>query len=426
MTASGSDGISRRAFLKGAVAVGGASGLAACVDRQGAVDVPRGPADLSTLPERQHAWNAVLSTDDAGNPLPPRHHVLLSFDLPGDAPPTADQRTTVAAALDSLNRAYRWSDDGLLFTIGYSPAYFDRFDAGLPDGVGLPEPEALAPFESPTMGDADALVHLASDHPQVVLRAEQALRGENERLNGVQMTGATDVLSVADRRTGFVGSGLPAEHEDVADLPDGTVPDEAPMFMGFKSAFQKNQASEDRVTIRTGPFERGTTQHVSRLTIDLEQWYEQDGRYQRVAKMFCPHHAESGTVEGTGANLGTGTEMDACGDPIETARDFGVLGHSQKMVSVREDGSPIVLRRDFDSTDGDRPGLHFVALQRTIEDFVRTREAMNGTEIARETPVGTRLNNGILQYLTVHRRANYLLPPRRHRALPTPRPGESA
>ena len=36
--------------------------------------------------------------------------------------------------------------------------------------------------------------------------------------------------------------------------------------------------------------------------------------------------------------------------------------------------------------------------------------------------VGQRTNNGILQYLTVERRGNYLVPPRRHRALPSPHP----
>ncbi|MFB6081261.1 MAG: twin-arginine translocation signal domain-containing protein [Halanaeroarchaeum sp.] len=421
MTASGSDGLSRRDVLKGAVAVGGAVGLAACVDRQGSVDVPTGPEDLASLPDRQHAWNAVLDRDEAGNPLPPRHHVLASFDLAGEGPPTAADRRTLEDALDSLNRAYRWGSDGLLFTVGYSPAYFDRFDEPLPASVDLPAPEPLAPFEDPAMDAADALVHLASDHPQVVLRAERALRGETDALNGVDVAAAaTEVLSATDRRTGFVGAGLPAEHDDVEGVPTGAVPTAAPMFMGFKSAFVENQASEDRVTIDAGPFAGGTTQHVSQLHLDLDQWYLQDDRYQRVAKMFCPHHAEHDVVEGVGENLGTASGMGQCADPIAAAREYGVVGHSQKMVPVREDGSPIILRRDFDTTDGGRAGLHFVALQEAIADFVRTREAMNGTDVADETAVGPRTNNGILQYLDVVRRGNFLVPPRARRALPTP------
>jgi hypothetical protein len=48
---------------------------------------------------------------------------------------------------------------------------------------------------------------------------------------------------------------------------------------------------------------------------------------------------------------------------------------------------------------------------------------MNGTDLSETAAVGGRSNNGILQYMTVKRRGNFLLPPREHRAFPTPRPG---
>ena len=92
------------------------------------------------------------------------------------------------------------------------------------------------------------------------------------------------------------------------------------------------------------------------------------------------------------------------------------------MVNVREDDSPIIIRRDFDSTDGGQARLHFLALQRTISDFEKTRKAMNGTELAKQSALGQRNNNGILQYMSVNHRGNYLLPPRRHRALPPANP----
>ncbi|MFW5938432.1 MAG: DUF7405 family protein, partial [Halanaeroarchaeum sp.] len=302
-------------------------------------------------------------------------------------------------------------------------SYFDRFDDPLPESVDLPHPEPLAPFEDPEMDDADVLVHLASDRPSVVLRAEQALRGNTRTLNGVEMDGAlTDVFQSVDRRTGFVGAGLPAEHADVADVSEGAISEDAPFFMGFKSGFEKNQASEDRVTIDAGPFAGGTTEHLSTMFIDLHQWYEQDGRYQRVGKMFCPHHAKTGAVEDVGDNLGTDSGMDDCADPVESGKSDGMVGHSQKMLSARENDEPVILRRDFDSTDGDRPGLHFVSLQESIADFVATREAMNGEAVADETAVGDRTNNGILQYMNVTRRGNFLLPPRSLRSLPPANP----
>ena len=415
--------IPRRSFLKSAVAIGGATAFSACLGRE-SVDVPTGPDDLSDYPERQHAWNAVLPTDDHGNVVAPRHRVLLFLHYQGDGAPSDADRQTMETALQGVEHAYERSGAGLLLTTSYSPTYFERFDATLPESVDLPQPEALASFEDPTLDTPDAVVHLASNHAQVVLGAEQALTGEQSTLNGVEQPDATltDVFEVVDRRTGFVGSGLPAEHDDVEGVPKDTVDEDAPLFMGFKSGFQKNQASEDRVTIPSGPFAEGTTQHVSKLRLNLSQWYEQDDRWQREAKMFCPYHAENGVVEGVGDNLGTSSEIDDCADTEQAAREKGVVGHSQKTARARKDDSPVILRRDFDSTDGGHAGLHFLALQRGIGDFVDTREAMNGTDVAGNSAVGQRNNNGILQYIRTEHRGNYLVPPRSLRALPPANP----
>ncbi|MFC7141099.1 Tat pathway signal protein [Halosimplex aquaticum] len=436
MPPSRSRGVSRREFVKAAVAIGGASALSACLGRENP-DLPQGPDDLSALPRRQHAWNAALSTDDHGNHLQPRHHLLLYLDYTGDGAPSDADRETVETALRSLERSYprrHEGEVGLLFTVGYAPAYFERFDAALPDGVDLPAPEPLAPFEDPAPDEPDAVVHLASDYGSVVLAAEEALLGEQSTLNGREMDatveGVFERASLAEdgpnRRTGFIGAGLPADNQDVNGIPDSEpVPDDSPLYMGFKSGFEGNQASEDRVTIGSGPFAGGTTQHVSQIHLNLGQWYEQDSREQREATMFCPAHADEDRIEGVGDNLGTDTGVEACAEDLDSdAREKGVVGHSQKTATVREDGSPIILRRDFDSTDGGQAGVHFLSLQSSIADFVRTREAMNGSDLAEDTAVRQRSNNGILQYMSVRRRGNYLLPPRENRALPSPRPSE--
>jgi hypothetical protein len=344
------------------------------------------------------------------------------------ATPSDEERETVESAFRSLERAYRRGSDGLLFTVGYSPAYFDRFDADLPESVDLQKPRALAPFEDPELDQQDAVIHLASDHASVVLGAEQALFGEKSELNGVSVEAdLSGVFEKVDRRTGFVGEGLPAENQDVNGIPDSEpVADDAPLFMGFKSGFRKNQASEDRVTIRDGPFAGGTTHQLSKIRLELEQWYQQDSRSQRVGKMFCPVHAEEDLVQGTGENLGDSAGMEERGCPAHAedhARTKGMVGHSQKSARARdEDGSPLMIRRDFDSTDEGQASLHFVSIQRTISDFVDTREAMNGTDLAEGSAVGQKNNNGVLQYMTVLRRGNFLLPPRELRALPSPNP----
>lgn len=417
------DGLSRRAFVKRAVAVGGVGALAACIERDGLPDLPAGADDPATLPGRQHAWNAALASDDHGNVRSPRHHVLLLLEYPGEGTPSDDDRDIVESALIHLERAVPRGTDGLAFTLGYSPAYFGRF-ATSPTGVDLPPPTALAPFEDPEFDRPDAVLHLASDHAAVVLAAEAALFGERDGLNDHAFEADLDGVFVrTDRRTGFVGAGLPADHDDVAGVPDGAVSEDAPLFMGFKSGFKQNQASEDRVTIRSGPFAGGTTQHVSRIRLNLEQWYNQDSRDQRVGKMFCPMHAEQGLVEGPGDDLGDSSALGECPAHTESdARTRGLVGHSQKSARARRDDSPVILRRDFDSTDDDHAGLHFVSLQRAVADFVDTREAMNGQDLVGSSAVGQRTNNGILQYMTVNRRGNYLVPPRSLRALPPANP----
>ncbi|MFC4543503.1 Dyp-type peroxidase domain-containing protein [Halosolutus amylolyticus] len=416
-------GLSRRAFVRTAVAIGGASALSACLGRE-EVDVPQADLAPEERPDRQHAWNEFLSTDDHGNVRPPEHHLLLGLEYVSDGP-TDEERAQFADALESLERAYRYGNDGLVLTVGYGPAYFDRFDEDLPESVDLPEPEPLTRIEDPELDAFDALVHLASDHGQVVLSAEEALTGELDAVNDVDVEATVEgIFEVADRRPGFFGEGLPAEKQaGVTGIPDTEpVPEDSPMFMGFKSGFDRNQASEDRVTIAEGPFAGGTTTHLSKIELRLQQWYEQDSRDQRVAKMFCPAHASEDRVEGAGHNLGTASGVEDCIDDAEDdARTTGIVGHAQKAGRAREDGDPIILRRDFNSTDDDRAGLHFLAHQRSIADFVKTREAMTGSDLT-DGAVGPVNNNGILQYISVTRRANYLVPPRQHRALPTPQP----
>ena len=415
--------VSRREYLRMAVAVGGATALSACLRERDEVDVPGGTDDPETLPERQHAWNETLAEDEDGNTRAPEHHVLVGLSL--TAEPDEGARETVEEALRTLERAYEWSNEGLLFTLGYTPAYFERFDEELPGSVNLPAPEPLADRESPEFDEFDALLHLASDHPEAVLEAEEGLFGEREAVNGEPVE--VDLSPVFERlddrrRTGFIGPGLPAEHTDLDGVPDA-VPEDAPFFMGFRAGFEESQATEDRVTIEEGPFAGGTTQHVSSMDVQLDVWFEQDSHRQRVAKMFSPEHAEEELVGEVGEKLSVTSELttERIESTAEDAREHGVVGHAQKAARAREDGEPILLRRDFNTVDGDRPGVHFLSVQETISEFVTVRDAMTGGDLA-GSGVSATVNNGILQYIFVNRRGNYLLPPRAHRALPTPNP----
>ncbi|MCU4926077.1 Tat pathway signal protein [Halobacteria archaeon AArc-dxtr1] len=430
MTVPDRSDLSRREYVRLAVAAGGLAALGACLEADGEDDVPSG-TDPTTLPDRQHAWNEYLETDDDGNVRPPEHHVLLALSLTpdveadGEPGPDEDAAETVEAALRTLERAYEWSNEGLLFTLGYTPTYFERFDGSLPDAVDLPAPEPLTDRESPDtleFDEFDAVLHLASDRAAVVLAAEEALFGELDDVNGEPVeTDLSGVFARHDdrRRTGFVGPGLPAEKIDVSGVPE-SVPEDAPFFMGFRSGFRESQATEGRVTIESGPFAGGTTQHVSSMAIQLDQWFDQESHAQRVMKTFSPHHNDADLISGVGDSLGSSSALtdDWIDATDEDARNRGVVGHAQKAARAREDGDPLLLRRDFNTVDGDRPGLHFLSLQREIADFVRVREAMTGADL----PIGQPQNHGILGYIFVDRRGNYLVPPRSRRALPHPDP----
>ena len=409
--------LSRRGYLRSLVAAGGTAALAACIDEQETAEgreIPRG--DPANRPDRQHAWNAVLEEDEDGNDRPPEHRVLVAMDLATD--PDENDSAAVESAFRSLESAYAYDSEGLLFTVGYTSSYFEQVGVESP----VPDPAVLTSVEDPSFDTFDALVHLASDNPAVVLEAEEALFGEVSAPNGVEMDATLQGVfrRTEPRRTGFVGSGLPAEKADeIGGVPD-EMPEEAPFFMGFRSGFAESQASEDRVTIESGPYAGGTTTHVESLGLQLGTWFEQDNHFQRVAKLFSPDHANEELVGEFGEKLETSTGV-AEGIAAETesdARTMGVVGHAQKAARARDaDDTPPLLRRDFNTIDHDRPGVHFLAHQRSIDDFVRTREAMAGEDLA-GNGVGQRHGNGILQYIFVRRRGNFLVPPRTERALP--------
>lgn len=422
--------IDRRAFMRSAVAIGGASALAACTQRTDSDPTattpafPQGPDTLATLPERQHEWGPCLVRDSHWNTVLPQHHVILLFDYEGSAPPEDEEREQVAGAFRTLERAFQRGTggdqsavihDGLLFVVGYSPGFFERTGAELPDTPKLHTPsELLSTLDEPdaTADDYDAVVHLASDHAPVVLAAEEALLGDLERLNGVPVEAdLAGVLSVADRRAGFIGKGLPTERLEHDDIPE-----HAPLSMGFKSGFRDNLPPEDKVTIREGPFAGGTTMQVSKLDLDLDGWYEQP-ETERVHRMFSTAHSPD-EVGATGEPLGddSGIRKSHVESLDERAATEGCVGHTAKTARARDDDFvPRILRRDFNASTEASSVLVFDSWQRDTSAFVETRRAMNGDDLDVD-PHG----DGILDAITVRNRATFLMPPRSLRALPHP------
>lgn len=426
--------------MKAAVAIGGMSALSACASlsenkvEASTPQFPQGPSNPEGLPIRQHTWSDYLVTNRHDNVVAPRHHAFVFLDYLGEGTPTDTDRETVEGAFRTLERAFQRGtgdrpnvieNDGLLFMLGYSPSYFARFDEDLPESVDLPLPEQVlhALDDDPEKADNyDALLHLASDRAQIVLSAEEGLFGELDLLNGIEIqVDLTDVFERADRRAGFVGASLPSDR-----LDEDAVPEEAPASMGFASKFADTVPSEDKMTIQEGPFAGGTTQHVSKLKINLERWYEHD-HDERVQRMFSPEHTPE-DVGHAGEGLGRDSRMtiDLADRTQEDAERSGVVGHSQKIARARdEDFEPIILRRgDFNAPAEPGAVLHFGSIQEGIDDFIRTRKAMDGIGFEDDASPSSvpPENDGILSFIDVEHRANFLIPPRDLRVLPSPQP----
>ncbi len=407
--------LNRRRFLLGAAAVA-AGGTAVGIGLDRALTsrgkpiptVPLG-SQPSGLPARQHAWTATLLRDPNGNPVSPQFDRLIFFNIDGD--PSPAHARLLEAALRTLERSYQWGPSGLLFTAGWGAGYFER---SLRVPSPIPYAMGLSDFESPAIDDYDLCIHLAGDDERRLAAIEAGL------LNTAPLRGADGSLDISsalrwqETRTGFTGIGLPAQREDVGGIPPGNpVPKTAPLFMGFKSGLRRNQASEDDVTIQNGPFAGGTTMQVSYMRLSLDTWYQNLTERERVARMYAPQVTPDQVAHFT---------TDASSDPDllnQAINRYGVIGHAQTSARARRNNKPLILRRDFNTIDGGQAGLHFVSIQRTIEDFITTRNAMNASSAQLQNPsITDTVNNGINEFIFVVKRANYILPTRPDRSFP--------
>lgn len=397
---------------------GGIAGAAAAVvgggllldrrDGGGPATATRSGLPRVLRPGRQHEWDPYLMHDVAGNRLPPRHQRLLVCALAAE--PTPARARTAEAALRRVERTVALDHAGLLLTVGWGPSWFRRIGVASP----VPEPMALNDFEVPRLDDPACVLHLGSDDPALLDRVERALFGGGRLRDGP--TDLRGLLRVTDRRTGFVGAGLPEAHrKGVVGLPqDRPLPKRAPLYMGFQSGLKRNQATEDDVTIASGRWAGGTTMHVSTIALALDSWYRSVDEQGRAQRMFT-----ATTTPRDVRRRPRGQHLPADVDVEAVARKHAVVGHAEAAAAARRDGRPRIIRRDFNSADGGAARVHFVALARSIDDFVLTRVAMDARRAVGANTVGQQVNNGINEWITVEARANLFVPPRRNRICPS-------
>lgn len=360
-------------------------------------------ANPHPVPSRQYAQHDVLRRDTDGNVLQARHRRLLLLDL--KASPSQRAAETVERALRGVERAFDWAPDGLFHALAWGSKYFADNDAL--GRVPIEHPTVLTRTDDEELQRFDALLVLESDVPSHLPAAESALFGARNELNGEPVDHTlADVFVRRDRRTGFLGEGLPAEHVDVEGLEA-----DAPMFSGFFSGREGSQATEDAIAIPDGPLAGGTTAHLSHISFDLPTWFDFD-EADRVHKMFSSEFSPEDVAELT-------TDVPFADEVREHAREHGSVGHHEKVARVRRDGKPLLLRRDFNTVDGGVTGVHFLSYQRILDHFRRTRKSMNGWYLRDDHPnITDRENNGILNVISTTKRANFVVPPREKRAFP--------
>ncbi|MDQ8046464.1 MAG: hypothetical protein REI11_17805, partial [Patulibacter sp.] len=370
--------------------------------------------------------------------VPPRHQRLLLFTLA--AHPSVGGGDRIERALRLVEAHAHARASRLVMTLGWGPAWFEAIAQPSPVKHAAP----LSDTESPIIDTAVACLHLGADDLTLLDAVDHALTagaglpaptaaagragstpstpaaaGTTPTTNAAELD-LRLVLTLAERRSGFVGEGLPQQATgDLEDAGGVKVRAASPLFMGFKSGMKKNQATEPGVTIDHGRWMGGTMMHVSRISLTLPSWYRTLTDEQRTLRMHGPGVTVKEAFE-PGDGLTPPTP-----DVAATARKYGVVGHTQAAAVARKRDKPLIIRRDFNGVEHGQPLVHFVALSRTVEDFEATRKAMNADKAVAANPeVGAQVNNGINEWLSVKNRANFLVPPRAARAFPGLRPSE--
>lgn len=343
----------------------------------------------------QHEWEATFGRDELGRPVPPSRHVLIFADVTR-RPEDAAARHLETALLD-LEHRYSYGRDGLLSTVGWGPRWWDRYT----DHPGLIAVAArMSRFEDPVIDTSEVVFHFASDHDDILADAEHTLFADGVGAQG-------EFLTVSEVRRGFVGAGLPTEA-----LPDLGIPPTSPLLFGFHSVHRGNQAPEPAITIADGPLAGGTTQHVSRIELDVERWQALD-RDGQAALLYAP------TVTAEQAAALVDDAPSDYQNYEQTVRAHGIVGHAQAAARARVNNVPVINRRDFATIEGGKPGTHFVSLQRELRDFNNTRAIMNGADGSDyHKAVGARRRNGINAFFDVTHRATFGVPARAQRAYP--------
>ena len=453
--------LTRRRFIGGAAAAAlGGAGIYELVD-QLAGTPQRSVVEPAGMPREQHVFElATVESEGIEVLVPPLHSEIVTATL--DASDLRSAQHDLEQTLRELDARHAPDPAGLGVTVAYGLPYFERFvpaqaKAHLPfdrrarKSVLPPSRRFPSDPHDTILESNDVAVLLRSDRRDHIDAARKALFDD------------LPYLKMTSIRRGFAGGGfagkqsLPKKMAVAAGVPGADlIPDTSELFLGFTSTQKAglgprliaNHETLGFVDLRGGYFHGGTHMHLSHITEDLEAWYLNFDFDERVLTAFRPGM--------TGVKQGTQTVAQGPADvssAAQVSRQFastGRFGHSASLQpssrlqqdvtgpdgTVYPKGTSIPQRADFNTLDNpfawtatpqhDRfsrepaAGVHFVVFNPSGDDFERNRLAMDGV-----LPDGTKLDvgprsraQGFNSVLSTTHRQNFLVPPRRHRALP--------
>jgi hypothetical protein len=459
--------LTRRALLGGAAAGAlSATGIYELVDRLTGSPKRRPGAEL---PPEQHLLQGVRIVEDKGVEVvvPALHHqVVTGMVMVGDKKRSlVEAQETLEDALRKVERRFEPTPAGVGITVAWGLPYFRRFVPHLADEHIPVDRRATQTKRKPVRVLLDAIRFPSDGHETILEANEVAVLLRSDLLDNIGAGAKAlfedlDLFAVTSIRKGFAGGGfnggqsLPKQMAVAAQVPGAAlIPDRSELFLGFTST-QKAGLGPPKIAnleelgfSEGGYFAQGTHLALSHISEDLEAWYLNFPREERVATVFRP-----------GLKIGESVLTVAQGpdDVVNVARvhrDFGrtkQLGHSAGLQTVSRlsttavgasgavygPGTAIPHRADFNTLDNpffwsadpardelsDTPaaGVHFVVFNPSSDDFTRMRMAMDGV-----LPDGTRLpfgpgdrGQGFNSILRTTHRQNFIVPPRRHRSFP--------
>lgn len=446
--------------------------VAAEFDWAGVVDYAKRHAVVP--PRTQYELPGVTVEDHLGVPVAvvPLWHAVVTAKLTfasDDRAALKAAQQRLAAALAEVERVYPLSPAGIFIQVAYGLPYFrDRIPASLLE-EHFPT-SALAGSEGePAVIDS---IRFPKDPEDVLLEANEVcfhfksdfrghidnvigalLRPGEQQLNGIPAEGAYvgDLFNVTSIRRGFAGRGMPKKIGLRLGIPGAEqVPDGAMLFMGFSSSHVHGLAAGALPSFETLPgytnvgvddyFAGGTAMHLSRIAINLDEWYAM-GHRDRLHRMFHARRTEGPEVLSPDQSPATSTfEQQRDRD----AAEHGVIGHNAQMQFLSRlpeetttaygerlpRGTVIFLRQDFNTVENPfafwtggpidarpRAGVHFVGFGPSAQYYEKLRLEMDGVEHQRRHDLPDE-NLGFTKFLVTTHRQNLLLPPRAHRSFP--------